>query len=235
MTLASEVFSAAQSTDAMFDFYPIAAPMSKPPPSAERFLELAILHVNAGQAERAMVLCELAVQAHPAHPALHQLLAQLQFDTGRLDAAAAHIATSLAGRADHVPSLYLAGVVARAQGRLADAAQALSHAAQLAPTHDKVWFELALVRQDVRDFEGAVDALQHLLRIAPPRAEIEVNLGILLQETGRMDDAMQAYGRAYRLRADTFGRIAHALATPGHGRLWLNLDDLHAALRGQPA
>ena len=203
-------------------------------PSVEQLLELAIRHVNAGQPERALVLCELAVDAYPTHPAVRQLIAQLHFDTGKLNEAATHIAASLAVRPDHVPSLLIAGVVARAQGRLADAAQALSLAAKLAPTHEKVWFELALVRQDLRDFDGATDALRQLLRIAPPRAEIEVNLGIVLQEAGHMDDAMRAYGRAYRLREDTFGRIAHALATPGTGRLWLHLDDLHAALGGQP-
>ena len=134
-------------------------------------------------------------------------------------------------RPDHAPSLLVAGGVARAQGRLADAAHALSQAAALAPANDKAWFELALVRQDLRDFDGAAEALRQLLRVAPPRAEVEVNLGIVLQEAGRMDEAMEAYGRAYRLREDTFGRIAHALSTPSAGRLWLNLNDLHAALR----
>lgn len=209
--------------------------MATPTPSAEQFLELAIRHVNANQGERAMVLCELAVKAHPLHPAVRQLLAQLQFDTGSLDEAATHIAASLAVRPDHAPSLFIAGVVARVQGRLVDAAQALSQAAMIAPTHEKVWFELALVRQDLGDFDSAAEALQHLLRIAPPRAEVEVNLGIVLQEAGRVEEALLAYSRAYRLCEDTFGRIAHALSTPSAGRLWLNLDDLHAALRGQAA
>jgi len=202
---------------------------------AEQFLELAIRHVNAGQSDRALVLCQLANDAYPSHPAVRQLLAQLHFDIGHLDDAAMHISASLATRPDHVPSLFIAGIVARAQGRLIDAADTLSNAAQRAPLHDKVWFELALVRQDLRDFDGAAEALRHLLRIAPPRAEIEVNLGIVLQEAGRMDEAMSAYGRAYRLHEDTFGRIAHAMSTPGTGQLWLNLDDLRATLRSQPA
>jgi hypothetical protein len=42
---------------------------------------------------------------------------------------------------------------------------------------------------------------------------------------------MRAYARAYCLREETFGRIAHALATPSVGRLWLRLDDLRAELR----
>ena len=50
-----------------------------------------------------------------------------------------------------------------------------------------------------------------------------------------MDEAMRAYGRAYRLREDCFGRVAHALAAANVGRLWLNLDVLRNTLAAQPA
>jgi tetratricopeptide (TPR) repeat protein len=99
----------------------------------------------------------------------------------------------------------------------------------------QAWFTLALVRQDRHDFAGAAAALRQLLRVAPPRAEVEVNLGIVLQEAGKLDEALAAYGRAYRLREDSFGRIAHALAAPGCGRLWLDLDELRECLRTTPA
>jgi len=104
-----------------------------------------------------------------------------------------------------------------------------------APSLHDAWFRLSLVRQDLGDFDGAIDALHRVLALTPHHAEAEVNLGIVLQETGRIDDAMQAYGRAYRLREDTFGRIAHALSTPRVGRLWLDLDTLRAALRAAAA
>lgn len=139
---------------------------------------------------------------------------------------AMHVAL-LPGREQPLHSL---GLALKAAGRQAEAAQALRQAAALAPAHGGIWFELALVLQDLRDFEGAADALRQVLRVSPPRAEVEVNLGIVLQEAGRMDEAMQAYGRAYRLNGDTFGRIAHALATAPTGRLWLDLEDLRAAL-----
>ena len=100
----------------------------------------------------------------------------------------------------------------------------------LAPDNVDAWFKLSLARQDLRDFDGAIAALERVLAASPERVEAQVNLGIVLQESGRIDDAMRAYGRAYRLRPQTFGRIAHALATPGVGRLWLDLDDLRAEL-----
>jgi tetratricopeptide (TPR) repeat protein len=111
------------------------------------------------------------------------------------------------------------------------AASTLERIVVIAPDQADAWFQLSLLRQDRNDLAGAAIALRQVLRIDPGRAEAHVNLGIVLQDSGRADDAMQEYGRAYRLREDTFGRIAHALSTPSVGRLWLDLDALRDALR----
>ena len=178
-----------------------------PPPavaSVEALLDLAIRHVNAGQRERAQLLCERAVALHPPHPGVQQLLALIRLQAGDASAATALAAASLALRPGHPPTLRLA----------ADA-----------------WFQVSLQRHAQGDPAGEEAALREVLRLAPDRVEAEVNLGIVLQDGGDIDAAMQAYGRAYRLREDSFGRIAHALATPNVGRVWLRLDDLRAALR----
>ena len=232
--------------------------------SVEKLLDLAIRHANAGQRERAKSLCEQADAAHPAHPAVLQLLAVFSLLDGDVAGARRHASASLALRPDHVPTLVVAADAARAGrafeealtyytrahglqsdrvdiglslgalqhrcGLVRPALQTLEHAAGLAPDQADVWFQLALVRQDLRDLDGAVQALRRVLQLAPERADAEVNLGIALQESGRIDQALSAYGRAYRLRADTFGRIAHALAAANVGRVWLNLDELRDLL-----
>jgi tetratricopeptide (TPR) repeat protein len=204
-------------------------------PHIADLITLGIRLVNAGQRARARVVCEQAVAAYPAHPAVHQLLAVLDLHDSQPAAARAHAALSLKLRPDHVPTLLVAGDAALAQRDLAAAAQALERAVALAPDQAEAWFKVALVRQDLRDLDGAMQALERVLQISPERADALVNLGIVLQEAGRIDEALHAYGRAYRLRAETFGRIAHALATPHVGRLWLNLDDLRAELSALPA
>ena len=176
--------------------------------SVEAFLSLAIRHMNAGLRERARVLCEQADAMYPSHPAVQQLLAVISLQAGDAAQASRHAEASLALRADHLPTLRVA----------ADA-----------------WFQVALLRQDLHDLDGAEQALRRVLELNPDRAEAETNLGIVLQEQGRIDDAMRAYGRAYRLREDSFGRIAHALAAAPVGRLWLDLDALRAELRELPA
>lgn len=178
--------------------------MAQAEPSVEALLGLAVRHVNAGQPERARVLCEHAARIHPPHPAVLQLLATLDLQRGAAEGACSLAEASLALRPHHPPTVRL----------LADA-----------------WFQRALRHHDLAQLEAAADALRVVLRLAPERAEAEVNLGIVLQESGHLDDAMGAYGRAYRLREDTFGRIAHALSAANVGRLWLRLDDLRATLR----
>ena len=205
--------------------------MVTPPTSVEALLALAIRHVNDGQRDRARLLCEQAAQSHPPHPAVHQLLAVLDLQQGAAAQALQHAAASLALRPDHLPTLRVAADAARAAGDLRAASTALERLVSLAPAQADAWFDLALVRQDLHDLGGAALALRQVLQLTPERAEAAVNLGIVLQEDGQIDAAMRAYGRAYRLRADSFGRIAHALSTPNMGRLWLSLDDLRSVLR----
>jgi len=175
--------------------------------SIEDVLAAAIRLVNAGERGPARALCEQLAATRAPHPAVQQLLAVISLQEGDCGAATTFAATSLALRPGHAPTLRVA----------ADA-----------------WFRLSLARHAHGDVAGEVQALHEVLRIAPEHVEAEVNLGLALQERGALDEAMRAYGRAYRLREDSFGRIAHALASVSTGRLWLNLDDLRAALRATP-
>jgi tetratricopeptide (TPR) repeat protein len=209
--------------------------MAAPSASVEQLLDLAIRHVNAGQRERARVLCEQADVAHPPHPAVRQLLAVLSLLDGDVVQARHHAEASLALRPDHVPTLVVAGTAQHQGGHWPVALRTLERAVALDPGHADGWFQLALVQHDLRDLEAAAQSLRCVLRLAPDRVDAATNLGIVLQDSGRIDAAMRAYGRAYRLREDSFGRIAHALAAASNGRLWLDLDALRATLRATPA
>jgi tetratricopeptide (TPR) repeat protein len=95
-----------------------------------------------------------------------------------------------------------------------------------------VWFDLGLVRQDLRDRSGATSAYRKAIELKPDHVEAALNLGVVLQESGDLDGAMHAYAQAYRLRPQTFGTIAMALTSAPHGRLWLDEADLRRSLSG---
>jgi tetratricopeptide (TPR) repeat protein len=121
------------------------------------------------------------------------------------------------------------GRLAFEDGDLALAASMLERAVagEVPPS---VWFDLGLVRQDLRDHEGAVIAYRKAIELKPDYAEAALNLGVVLQDSGDLDGAMRAYAQAYRLRPQTFGTIAMALTSAPHGRLWLDEAALRQAL-----
>ena len=116
-------------------------------------------------------------------------------------------------------------------GNLALAASLLERAVtnEVPPS---VWFDLGLVRQDLRDHQGAVAAYRKAIELKSDYAEAALNLGVVLQESGDLDGAMRAYAQAYRLRPQSFGTIAMALTSAPHGRLWLDEAALRQALAG---
>ncbi|HZE56029.1 MAG TPA: tetratricopeptide repeat protein [Bradyrhizobium sp.] len=121
------------------------------------------------------------------------------------------------------------GRLAWEDGDHATAASLLARAVQ-GDAPASVWFDLGLVRQDLRDYGGAAEAYRKAIEMKPDHAEAALNLGVVLQESGDLDAAMHAYRDAYRMRPESFGVIAMALTSASHGRLWLDEAALRRAL-----
>jgi tetratricopeptide (TPR) repeat protein len=122
------------------------------------------------------------------------------------------------------------GRLAWEDGDTAAASTLLERAAAGDDVPPSLWFDLGLVRQDLRDHMGAASAYRRAIEIKPDYAEAALNLGVVLQESGDLDSAMRAYAKAYRLRPQTFGTIAMALTSAPHGRLWLDEASLRRSL-----
>jgi tetratricopeptide (TPR) repeat protein len=123
------------------------------------------------------------------------------------------------------------GRLAWEDGDHANAASLLERAAA-GDAPASVWFDLGLARQDLHDYHGAATAYRKAIELKPDHAEAALNLGTVLQELGDLDSAMRGYREAYRLRPQMFGRIAMALTSASHGRLWLDEAALRRALSG---
>jgi tetratricopeptide (TPR) repeat protein len=269
--------------------------------TAEDIVRRATAVFNAGQPDAARQLCEQGLIARPGDPMLHHLLAAVLFSKSELEAARAHVTTSLSKRPDNAAAQLLAARIARAAGDFSGALSHLDLMIAIAPQREaflekartldqaslhqidlrpkareawraildvipkhteaaarlgrlafedgdlalaasmleravtgeappSVWFDLGLVRQDLRDRAGAITAYRKAIELKPDYAEAALNLGVVLQDSGDLDGAMRAYGQAYRLRPQTFGTIAMALTSAPHGRLWLDEAALRHAL-----
>jgi tetratricopeptide (TPR) repeat protein len=110
------------------------------------------------------------------------------------------------------------------------AALALLERATAGEAPASVWFDLGVVRQDLRDYTAATTAYHKALSLKADYAEAALNLGISLQEGGDAEAAFRAYRDAYHLKPQLFGAIAMALTSAPHGRLWLDENELRRSL-----
>ena len=195
---------------------------------------LAVLRLQKGDIPAAGECIAASLALRPDHGPSLLVAGDVARVAGDLQSALDHHQRACRLMPERADAAFALARTLRELSRDAAAEAALEATIALAPDHAQAWFALALVRQDLRDFTGAARALRQLLLVAPPRAEVEVNLGIVLQEASDVDGAWRAYGRAYRLREDSFGRIAHALAASGNGQLWLDLAALRDHLRTMP-
>lgn len=190
---------------------------------------LAARILAASQPALALRHFEQAIAAAPSPEALTEY-ARLLTASGAATAAAAWRAVLKSAPGSNEAKARLGRLLWEA-GEFAEAARLLEEAAASeAPA--TLWFDLALVRQDLKDRTGAIAAYRRALERRPDLAEAAVNLGILLQDGADMDAAWAAYCSAYRAKPSTFGMIATALTSAPHGRLWLDREALRRALAG---
>jgi tetratricopeptide (TPR) repeat protein len=193
--------------------------------------------IIAGRAARANQSLEAAIgffgraaALAPNEPEPTYLRGLVLLEQGKLDAAADVFDRLVKLHPLHAAAWCSLGSALQQSGLVKKARSALERSVEVDPGRADAWFNLGLVQQDAGDFLLAVAAFRAALRLQPGYAEAAVNLGIVLQETGDIKEAMDAYRRAFQLRADTFGRIANALASRRCGKIWLDLNELRQLL-----
>lgn len=163
----------------------------------EASLAAAVAALRHGELATADAICRHLLRGAPTDPALHQLAAAIALQRGAAEDAARWARSSLAGRADHVPTLVIAGRAARACGNSVEALTFLRRAAVLAPSRADAHFLICatLLEQGDRD---AQTMLRLLLDRFPDDPEGWRLLGDTLQSAGQAEAALVAFTRAAR-------------------------------------
>ena len=205
----------------------VEASLARRPDNAAARLLAARLARTAGEFDRALSHLDQAIAAAPQREAFIEKART--FDQAGLRPQARQAWGAILDIVpDHAEAAARLGRLAWEDGEFEFAAKFLERAAQQdGPA--SVWFDLGLVRQDLRDHAGAAAAYRQAIVLKGDHTEATFNLGVVLQETGQLDEAMRAYAAAYRLRPESFGKIAMALTSASHGGLWLD----EAALRSR--
>ncbi|GKQ52437.1 tetratricopeptide repeat protein [Bradyrhizobium sp. Ce-3] len=210
----------------------VEASLARRPDNAAARLLAARIARAGGELDAALTHLDRAIALNPQREAFVEKARTLEL-AGRKAQAREAWEAILKAIPEHQEANARLGRHAWEAGDLAGALSLLARAtASAAPA--SVWFDLGVVKQDLRDHDGAARAYRKTLEIKPDYAEAALNLGIALQESGEPDAAMQAFARAYGLRPQLFGSIAMALTSARHGRLWLDERALRAALEHDP-
>jgi tetratricopeptide (TPR) repeat protein len=197
-------------------------------PSAESIVRRATAAFNSGRADEARQLCEQGLIRAPDEPMLHHLLAAVLFSRNDIQPARQHVETSLASKPGNAAAHLLAARIARAAKDFDAALLHLDRAIAIAPQRD-AFVEKARTLDQAGQRLQAREAWRAILDVVPQHPEAAARFGRLAWEDG----AMPAYAEAYRLRPQAFGKIAMALTSASHGRLWIDEASLRRSLGGQ--
>ncbi len=186
-------------------------------------LAIALAELRAGRLDNAANLCRQMLASTQDDPAAFQLAATIAFQQGKLDDAQRWVDTSVALRADHPPTLLVAGRIARAAGDLARAESLFHRAALLSPGRPEPAF-LGCVTQLELGEPGASAAIDGLLQRFPNYAQGWLEIGQVLDRAGQSAAAAVAFARAAQSSSDPshalrfgailqkLGRLAEAIA-----------------------
>jgi tetratricopeptide (TPR) repeat protein len=186
-------------------------------------LGFALAELRAGRVDSAESVCGQLLAFAPNDPAVHQLAATIALQQGKLEDAKRWADSSLALRADHSPTLVVAGRIARLAGRMAEAAGLLQRAALLSPDRPEPAFLACLALLEVGDAETR-DAIGGLLQRFPDYSQGWLEIGEALDKAGQSRAAALAFARAVQSSSDAspalrlgailqkLGRSAEAIA-----------------------
>ena len=155
-----------------------------------------------------------ALRLYPEYARLHTSIGINLATLGRLDDAAAHFETALAGDLDdeeRATTQLQLGNLRVAQGRFDEAAAAFRAGAALTPGAAELHYNLGIVLRQTGDRAGAIAALRTAVASDPAIAKSQFALGKLLSESGDAAAAVEPLRRAVE-RAPEQVAYRHGLA-----------------------
>jgi len=158
------------------------------------------------------------LKSAPNVTVLHNNLANILGDTGRLREAVEHFEISLELKPG---SAEVHNNLANVLADLGETDQALEHyriALKLKPRFAVAHYNLAFLLEKLGKKQQAIEHYRKAVEIKPDYTRAWVQLGSLLEQTGRLDDAVDCYRRAIKLDPDCIiahGRLGLVLARLG--------------------
>lgn len=193
-----------------------------PPPAAatpvpEAPLAEARHAIGAGRFDQARIMIARAVAAGSRGPAVDRVLADLAFESGRMEEAASRYAALAVEVAGDVAIVERAGLAAIRSGDRNSGASWIERATAMPGASWRAWNALGVLADLRRDFDAADRAYARAAELEPSEAEVINNIGWSMLLRGEWEKAIAELERAYAL-------------DPGEKRIANNLELARAAL-----
>ncbi|HSZ56118.1 MAG TPA: tetratricopeptide repeat protein, partial [Tepidisphaeraceae bacterium] len=178
------------------------------PDHADTIRMIALLALDLGRTDAAILLLERAIRIAPAVPDYHADLGRAFRSTGRLDEAAAAFTRAIELRPNAPEILNDLGNALLDARRIPEAIDCFRRAISLKPDFPEAANNLGNALTKLGAMDDAIAAYRDAIRLRPDLAEAHANLASALIETGQLDEALAVYRRAEEIKPDA--RIAGA-------------------------
>jgi tetratricopeptide (TPR) repeat protein len=165
-------------------------------------LQRAVSAYQSGQLADAQRLCELILQADPAHIDAVNVLGAVALRRGDAEGALAHFTRAAQLQPRFAEAHSNRGVALLQLRRWNEALDAFRRALMINPRHLDALFNHAIVLGELERWPEALESYEQLLRLRADHALAWSNRGNALQKLERFKDAIASYDRAISLRAD---------------------------------
>jgi len=172
---------------------------------------------------------QMMVSKDPGNVALHDDLALMYVEAGRLPSAVEEFKASLTLRPDSAAARFNVGAALLAAGDRQAARPYFEQALQVDPNHALSHNDLGALLQAGGDLPGAMTHYRRALELAPEDAEIQLTAGVGFAATGDAPNARDHLREALRLKPD-WPNAQAALASVIAGSPGSTPDDLQYAL-----
>ncbi|MBI1974259.1 MAG: tetratricopeptide repeat protein [Candidatus Zambryskibacteria bacterium] len=146
-----------------------------------------------GAYENAQFAYMQAANRNPASPEAALLLAQLEVNNGKLDAARNYIRQAIILKNDYTDAYVLLARIEVQDKNIGGAIASTEKLVTLDPNNPSIYFELGLLKSSNNDNEGAVEAFSKALEFLPNYANAKYYLGLTLEKLGRKGEAKKEF------------------------------------------
>lgn len=173
--------------------------LKKQPKNHEALHFLGALHLQQGDAPRAVELIEQALSLHADNPLYYGNLANALHRLERDDEALAWMDKAVARFPQHAESHYNRGIVQAAMQAADAAIVSFREAVRLEPKNSAAWYNLGNACLFKEDFAAAAQAYEQATRLRPNYVKAWYNLGKARREQKQDAAAVDAFSQAISL------------------------------------